>query len=248
MSKFSVGGVLLALYGLAFPSMIWGQGPVAACDPSCAICPPAKQICTCTTLNPVVDTRYHKQQVVNYQDVKKTCYRQEQYSYCVPVTKFDCVTVDEGHYQTIWVPKPVVKQVPRTEYQQRVGCRTVPYEVTQRVPHVSTICVPEHRVRYVPGQTCTSVRQVGGCAAPCGPMPGVPSVVPPSGAAPCHSCTAQGNPHRPTPDPSFLDTPSSAGRPGHRGQSSFVSQVDDYATGAGYTRAPSSAMVWQTRR
>jgi hypothetical protein len=166
------------------------------------------------------------------------------------VTKYNCVTVDEGHYQTIWVPKPVAKQIPRTEYQQRVGCRTVPYEVTQKVPQVSTICVPEHRVRYVPGGTCTSERTVPNCAVPCGTVSTPPMMGPPAAAAPCHSCTANARGMGPTPDPSFLDTPSAGGHPRHH-----VADRDDdgpsFKTALqspSYARAPSSAMVWQTRR
>ena len=256
MSRLSAGCLFAAL-GLVVPSLANAQGPIASCapvcDPACNICPPAKQICTCTTLNPVVDTRYHKQQVVNYCDVKKTCYRQEQFCYTVPVTKYNCVTVDEGHYQTIWVPKPVVKQIPRTEYQQRTGCRTVPYEVTQKVPQVSTICVPEHRVRYVPGPSCTSVRAVPGCAAPCGPVSPGP-ISPPAAAAPCHSCTDRHASAGPTPDPSYYDSQASAGGyPGHRvadrnwedDEPSFKTALQSSPS---YARAPSSAMVWQTRR
>lgn len=255
MKKLSAGCLFFVALGAIFPALAAAQGPVAACGPSCApscdpICPPAKQICTCTTLNPIVDTRYHKQQVVNYVDMKKTCYRKEQFCYNVPVTKYDCVTVDEGCYKTIWVPKPVTKQIPRTEYQQRVGCRTVPYEVCQKVPQVSTICVPEHRVRYVPGGSCTSVREVPGCAAPCEPV----SMAPPTGAAPCPTCTASRSPgYGPVPDPSFHDSPSHAsGYPRHQSASrDWDDRAPSFKTALrspSDVRAPSSAVVWQTRR
>lgn len=209
MSKLSAGCTLFAAICLFNPLVAKAQGP-AACGPNCApdICPPSKQICTCTTLNPIVETRYHRQQVVNYADVQKTCYKNEQFCYTVPVTKFDCVTVDEGCYKTIWVPKKVVKQVPRTEYQQRVGNRTVPYTVTQKVPQVSTICVPEHRVRYVPGGTCSSVREIcppacppagPGCAAPIGAMP--------PGGPGCTNCNVGARPNGPMVDPSYVQAP-----------------------------------------
>jgi hypothetical protein len=248
MKKLSAGCLFFAALGMAMPSLLCAQGPRAGCDPP--LCPPAKQICTCTTLNPVVETRYHKQQVVNYCDVKKTCYRQEQFCYTVPVTKVDCVTVDEGCYKTIWVPKPVVKQVPRTEYQQRVGCRNVPYEVCQKVPQVSTICVPEHRVRYVPGGTCTSERSVPNCNAPCG-APGVPPMTgSPSGT--CHSCLANARGMGPTPDPSFLDPPSAGDYPRRRlAERDWNDDEPSFKTALqspSYTQAPSSALVWQTRR
>ena len=74
---------------------------------------------------------------MGYHQVCKTCYRQEQYCVNVPVTKFNCVTVDEGCYKMVWCPRPVVKQIPYTEYHQQVCSRCVPYTVTQCVPHVT---------------------------------------------------------------------------------------------------------------
>lgn len=244
MSKLSAGCTLLAAICLINSSIARAQGPACGAP---EICPPSKQICTCTTLNPIVETRYHKQQVVNYADVKKTCYKNEQFCYQVPVTKYECVT------ETIMVPKQVVRQVPRTEYQQRVGNRKVPYTVTQKVPQVSTICVPEHRVRYVPGGTCSSVREVcppvcppagPGCAAPIGAMP-------PAGGPGCTSCMT-GN--APMPNHSFAQAPSHGGQfttvptRGHDYNEQYASNGPRHRGATAMTRTPTAAMVSPARR
>jgi hypothetical protein len=242
MSKLSAGCTPLAAFCLISPFAAQAQGP-AACGPNCApdICPPSKQICTCTTLNPIVETRFHKQQVVNYCDVKKTCYKNEQFCYTVPVTKMECVT------ETIMVPKQIVRQVPRTEYQQRVGNRKVPYTVTQKVPQVSTICVPEHRVRYVPGGTCSSVREVcppvcppagPGCAAPIGAMP--------TGGPGCTNCMTGG---APMPNHAFAQAPQRGGqfstiptRPRDNDEE-FVSNGPRHRGASSMTRTPSAVLA-----
>lgn len=96
----------------------------------------------------------------------------------VPVTKVDCVTVDEGCYKMVWCPRPVVKQVPRTEYHQQVCSRCVPYTVSQCVPHVTTQVVPECHMRYVP---CTHTFLKPACP-PCAPCPCCPAAGPCCGA------------------------------------------------------------------
>ncbi len=160
---------------MAGPAM--GGGCCAPCPTTCcAPCPPP-DVCTCTTYKPVCDTCYRTQPVVGYHDVCRTCYRQEPYCVTVPVTKVDCVTVDEGCYKMVWCPKPVTKQIPRVEYHQQVCSRTVPYTVTQRVPHVTTQVVPEYRVRYVP-QTHTYVKPpcpTPVCCPPVAPGCGCPT-------------------------------------------------------------------------
>ncbi len=102
-------GLLLLAAGLVQPAASFAQAPGCAAPPAsccapttccppapcCAPCPPP-DICTCTTFKPVCDTCYRTQQCVGYHNVCKTCYRQEPYCVTVPVTKVDCVTVDEG--------------------------------------------------------------------------------------------------------------------------------------------------------
>jgi len=191
-------GLLVLAVGLVQPANIFGQAPgcvappAASCGapatccapptccppaPCCAPCPPP-DICTCTTFKPVCDTTYRTQQCVGYHQVCKTCYRQEPYCVTVPVTKVNCVTVDEGCYKMVWCPRPVVKQIPYTEYHQQVCSRTVPYTVTQCVQHVTTQVIPECHVRYVP---CTHTYLKPPCV-PCAPCSCCPAAAPSCGA------------------------------------------------------------------
>jgi hypothetical protein len=183
-------GLLLLAAGLVQPAASFAQAPgccappPATCGaptccppaPCCAPCPPP-DICTCTTFKPVCDTCYRTQQCVGYHNVCKTCYRQEPYCVTVPVTKVDCVTVDEGCYKMVWCPRPVVK-IPRTEYHQQMCSRCVPYTVSQCVPHVTTQVIPETRVRYVP---CTHTYLKPACPT-CAPCPCCPAPAPGCGA------------------------------------------------------------------
>ncbi len=207
-------GLLVLAVGLVQPANIFGQAPgcvappVQSCGapatccapptccppaPCCAPCPPP-DICTCTTFKPVCDTTYRTQQCVGYHQVCKTCYRQEPYCVTVPVTKVNCVTVDEGCYKMVWCPRPVVKQIPYTEYHQQVCSRTVPYTVTQCVPHVTTQVIPECHVRYVP---CTHTYLKPPCV-PCAPCSCCPTAAPTCGArSPCRSrCRPAASPRR----------------------------------------------------
>jgi hypothetical protein len=193
MFSLSRGNVLassliLLNIGLGAPAVLVAQGPAAPCvsppagccapaacgaPATCCPCPQPPDICTCTTFRPVCETTYHPQQVVGYHEVCRTCYRQEPYCVTVPVTRMQCVTSDEGCYKMVWCPRIVTRQVPHTEYRQQVCSRTVPYTVTQRVPHVTNVCVPECRTHYVP-QTNTYLKPPCPqpcCTAPCCPGP-----------------------------------------------------------------------------
>ncbi len=117
-----------------------------------AICPPAVQVqqtVTATTLKPVMETHYLQRPVMTTRNVLETQYRTEQYTETVPVQTTECITVDEGCYKMVWVPKMVTKQIPKTCYQQRTACRTVPYQVTRQVQECTTRTVPVQTVRYV---------------------------------------------------------------------------------------------------
>ncbi len=129
------------------------QLPIPGHSACCAHCQLPPQTCTCTTFQPVVETRYRQQNVVSYQDVTRVGYRQEAHCETVPVTTHHQVTVDEGNYQMVWVPKPVTKTVAQTVLQQRVGYRNVPYQYTERVQQVTPTVVAEKSVRYVPRTT-----------------------------------------------------------------------------------------------
>lgn len=110
---------------------------------------PAQQ----TSYQPVIETQYVQQPTVTYRDVVETQYRTEPVSQTVPVTTYENVSVDEGSYQSVWVPRMVTKQVPRVGYQTQTSYRQVPYQVSRRVPEYGTQSVPTQTVRYVPSTT-----------------------------------------------------------------------------------------------
>jgi hypothetical protein len=86
----------------------------------------------------------------------------------VPVQTCRQVTVDEGCFQQVWVPKLVSKNIPQTVYQQQVSYRSVPYQVMQRVPVMETRMVPQQRLL-----------PPAGCCGGTGIMPsGVPTLGP----------------------------------------------------------------------
>jgi len=76
---------------------------------------------------------------VTWQNVSRMEYRLQPQTQTVPVTRHRTVTVDEGAWHKVWVPKPVAKQVPETVYQQQTVYQPVPYHVTQQVPRVSYV-------------------------------------------------------------------------------------------------------------
>jgi hypothetical protein len=156
-----------------FPGACGGcHQPMAGCHcampaPGCAAPPP---VCAApirvpptiqTTLRPVVDTHWRPQQYTACQTVTRTLMKRQAETVTVPVTVNRQVTVDEGCYQLVWVPKPVTRNVPETRYQQQVCYRDVPYQVTQQVPTLQTRMVPYHTVRYV-----RETQQIPGCFAP----------------------------------------------------------------------------------
>lgn len=118
----------------------------------CQVCqlPPPRCACQRPVLRPVVETQYTQRPVVREREEVSTAYRREAVRERVPTTVLEDVTVDEGGYQTVWVPKLTTKQVARTVYQTRTSYRSVPYQVTRRVPEYACEVVPEQVVRYVP--------------------------------------------------------------------------------------------------
>jgi len=159
----------------------------------CLKCRKPRMQCVCTPVQmvtkPVYETCYRKEQCVTQKQFVETHYRDELYTVSCPVTKYDCITVDEGCYQQIWVPKLVTKQIPRTEYVHKTACRQVPYQVTKCVPEVSTKMVPYQRVRYVQcPSTCVAGVTLGTSCGPslhgpsCG-VPGTPSCGVPGGSS-----------------------------------------------------------------
>ena len=153
-------------YGQLFPGL-FGQCGVCArpCQPTC-VAPMPCSCCACTGVAPVARTQYVPQQTVTYKDIPRTEYRQQAYVETTPATVYQNVTVDEGGYQQVWVPKLVTKSVARTVYQQHVKYRAVPYQVNQRVAQVSTQLIPQQAVGYMP----YSYQTASTCAS-CGPVP-----------------------------------------------------------------------------
>jgi len=136
--------------------------PVTSCCPG--VCtPPPPQIC--------------------YQDIICTEYRMVPQTRAVPVTTYQNVTVDEGCWQRVWVPRMVNKQIPRTEYRQQTSYVRTPYQVKRRV-QVST-----------PQPTCTGC--VGAQPSMMSPTPSMqPYIVPSTPSM--------------TPVPSTVPTPMSS--------------------------------------
>jgi hypothetical protein len=116
------------------------------------------------TYQPVVETQYAQQPVLQQRDVVATEFRNEAVLETVPATVVENVTVDEGSFQTVWVPRLTTRAVARTSYQTRTALRTVPYQVTRRVSEYATQSVPYQTVRYVP----TNGAAIGSAAGPRG--------------------------------------------------------------------------------
>lgn len=177
----------------------------------CMKCRKPKMQCLCAPVQmvtkPVYETCYRKEQCVTQKQFVETHYKDELYTVTCPVTKYDCITVDEGCYQQIWVPKLVTKQIPRTEYLHKTACRQVPYQVTKCVPEVSTKMVPYQRVRYVQcPSTCVAGVTLG---TSCGPnLPGPSCGVPDAHYGPQPQGPQQYGPHQHAPQPNGLPSPN----------------------------------------
>jgi hypothetical protein len=149
----------LTIVALATVISMLIQAPIQADGRNCCCQNCRKPCCQCncrapvapqTAYQPVVETQYAQQPVLQQRDVVATEYRNEAVLETVPATTIENVTVDEGSYQTVWVPRLTTKAVARTTYQTRTAYRTVPYQVTRRVSEYATQSVPYQTVRYVP--------------------------------------------------------------------------------------------------
>ena len=227
------------------------------------IIPAAPLMVPQTTMHPVYETKYCPQRVVTNRTVTETQYRAESYTETVPVQTTENITVDEGHWQQVWVAKPVTKQICKTAYTQRVGCRTVPHQVTKVIPEVSTTMVPVQTVRYVARQTCVPACPTNPCPPGVGttmnafptlssyPMPSPTystAYVPP----PAYDTAPSASP---VPDARYMDVPASAptyGQPQavpRRGTpTSYADELAPRISAAGrFSRpAPSAAAVWRS--
>ena len=230
------GGMLLAV--LSAISVMSSTTNVSAqlFSRGCRNCRRPVNHCNCQSHQPVVETQMVPQQVTTFRNEVVTQYRQEALAQNVPVTTFRDVVVDEGSYQTVYVPKQVAKRIPQVSYQQQVVYRSVPYQVTRQVPQVSTQMVAQPVVRTQAYAFSTAVAPVVACG-PCGGLAYAPTPI--YQAVPTMSQSALGRPviasnpvtmlpltsasadsqlaeaksHSvPVPDPKFLDSPGAATR------------------------------------
>lgn len=89
------------------------------------------------------------QPVVSFQDVPRTQIQRQAVSVNVPVTTYNQVTVDQGSYQQVWVPRPVTKVVPQTVMQSQIQYRDVAVQTVERIPQYHTVVVPQPQMTYV---------------------------------------------------------------------------------------------------
>ena len=260
--------------GCAQPLTVAAPPAVCAPTPLCPVPPPTQtmgppvaQSCvkTCTTVHPVVETRYRQENYMTCRTECRTAVRQEAYCQTVPVTHIENVTRDEGCYQMVWVPKPVTRQVCKTTYQQRMAYRNVPYQYQVQVPEMKCRVVPEQSVRYVQ-QTHTFAEPmtaicppVPSCAAPVfaptaetaaypAPMTGpnfpscaTPAPIPTPAAVPS---AQNGMPWTPVPQRAATDGVQGANYLPVATNAGAV----HYEEATDAPEMPSAAAVWQTRR
>lgn len=246
--------------------------PIDCCCPAPVmtepLIPAAPLMIPQTTMHPVYETKYCPKQIVTNRVVTETQYRAEAYTETVPVQTTENITVDEGHWQQVWVAKPVTKQICKTVYQQRQACRTIPHQVQRVIPEVTTTMVPYQSVRYVARQTCVPacVPGIGG-GTTMSTLPALSSYPLPSqsfstayNGAPAYDTSPISNP---VPEARYLDTPPST--PAYnssqldqqytppqsipRRGAQPTSYADELAPRVGaagrFSPAPSAAAVWR---
>lgn len=140
------------------------------------------------------------QQIITYRDVPKTIMRQEAVQVQVPTTTYKQVTMDEGGYQQVWVPRMVTKNVPQTVMQTQIQYRQVPQTVMERVPQVTTQWMPQQTVQQVAVPTCGQNLAFGGSSYPIA-TPTTVSPLPEYNPAPLNPVPV------PTSDSATLPTP-----------------------------------------
>jgi len=253
----------LILVALTAIVSIPSQNPVQAGGRNCC-CQTCRQPCghcTCQTAQPacqaVVETQYAQQPVLQQRDVVATEYRNETVLETVPTTVYENVTVDEGSYQTVWVPRLTTKAVARTAYQTRTACRTVPYQVTRRISECGTQTVPVQTVRLVPSNgTAIGSFNVPRYASTLPPVysngPVVSGTYPtlarsPIQPSPGSGLANGGSTIASVPDARYADSPVTPITP--RSASSGSRIADSRSADRGpslFVPAPSAAQVWRS--
>jgi hypothetical protein len=231
------------------------------CRQPCGRCncraPSAPAVVPQTTYQPIIETQYAQQPVLQQRDVLATEYRTEPVIETVPATVVENVTVDEGSYQTVWVPRLTTKAVARTTYQSRTAYRTVPYQVTRRVSEYATQTVPYQTMRYVPttGSALAFTATPGVSTAFLPPIyagtPVVAGSYPTIAAAPIYpgpviASSTSSNTAGLVPDARYADTPVTPRNASSAIRSSYSRTAD--RNSSLFVPAPSAAQVWQTPR
>jgi hypothetical protein len=209
------------------PVVFYGEALACRGDCCCRVCRQTQCVCPQSTCPPIVQ-----------RDVVTTEYRNEPVVETVPSTVYENVMVDEGSYQTVWVPRLTTKSVARTVYQTRTSCRTVPYQVTRRVNDFGTQigqAIPTATAPLVYAPPAYSVSALPYRAAP----------TTPTGAASSN----------PVPDPRFSAAPTTPIVPrtaSSSNSSSISSSTSDIRSAdrgpSLFSPAPSAAQVWRTPR
>ena len=212
-----------------------------------------------TTYQPVIETQYAQQPVLQQRDVLATEYRTEPVIETVPATVVENVLVDEGSFQTVWVPRLTTKAVARTTYQSRTAYRTVPYQVSRRISEYATQTIPYQTVRYlpttgssfaystVPGLSTAFLPPVySGSPVIAGNYPtAAPSSIFPTPSSSSIATSAGGL----VPDSRYADTPATPIKPRCASSADRNSDFRSADRGASlFVPAPSAAQVWQTPR
>lgn len=221
-------------------------------DPCCVRCKKVRVKCCCPTFCPapmpvaVPQVTVRPQTVVTHRQVTETQYRTEMVNEQVPVTTYENVTVDEGGYQQVWVPKVVTKQVARTTVQNRMSTRTVPVQVTRTVPEYTTTYVPV-------GTTITSIPAATGSYLTGVPQP-IPVATPVSATPVSQPGVLEPTPAgQPAPNSRLVPMPTDAGqatpivpRSGSTTNGNSASQSRAAKSGL-FQAPPSAAMVWRSQ-
>lgn len=160
--------------------------------PVVRVAPPVVQ----TQICPQVQTTYRQEQFTTYQPVTRTYTRRVATSVDVPVTTHKQVTVDEGSYKMVWVPKMTTKTVAETHIQKQVRYQDVPYQVVENVPQVHTRIVPQQTVHYQARTVAVAPTCCGSSMSAFAPVPSATAMTIP----PAYSQTAQAPAITPTPD------------------------------------------------
>jgi hypothetical protein len=189
--------------------------------------------------------------VCQEREVVTTEYRNEQTYEAVPTTMMENVTVDEGSYQTVWVPKLTTRPVARTVYQTRTAYRTVPYQVTRRVTDCNVQNDAYQLGRYAPasgtaigysttpGYAVTSLPPVySGSTLAAGTYPTLasPRITP----TPVVGSSLAGSSSGRVPDARFAEVPVTPITP-RSASNSRVAERNSL-----FVPAPSAAQVWRS--